>query len=181
MRNIIPSLLWFSVLAPACFAKTNPCVPLPATASAGSAHNVLYLNRDYGFSFQLPSTWRGFAVKECFWQGHPTDAREGAEEEGPLIVIRHPLSTEPHPREDIPIMVFTRAQWRRIENQSLAVSAAPIPPSLIGRNHLYVFATPPRFFYDYLDGYQEVLEILRSKPLRAIRIVPTSKAAEQSR
>ena len=69
--------------------------------------------------------------------------------------------------QDIPILVFTSAQWRAIENGEFKVSA-PIGPSELGRNRKYVFALPPRFagFDDAVDT-DEVLEFLKRKAFRS--------------
>ena len=90
---------------------------------------------------------------------------------GPLISIRHPLWTEADPRQDIPIMIFTKAQWRLIEEGKLIVSAAPIRPSEPGRNIKYVFALPPRFNYAFIAGWQEVDDIIQRHPLRTLPTV----------
>ena len=87
---------------------------------------------------------------------------------GPLISIRHPLSTETDPRQDIPIMIFTKAQWHMVEDGKLIVSAAPIGPSELGRNLNYVFALPPRFNYALITGWQEIDEIIQRHPLRPL-------------
>lgn len=58
-------------------------------------------------------------------------------------------------------MIFTLRQW----NENLIVSAAPIGPSELGRNSRYVFALPPRYNYAFPDGYEEVEQILKDKPL----------------
>jgi hypothetical protein len=63
--------------------------------------------------------------------------------------------------------VFTRKQWREVNDTVLDVTAAPFPPGEIGRNNKYVFAVPPRFFYDYADGWEEVINIVNCAPLRA--------------
>ena len=65
-------------------------------------------------------------------------------------------------------MVFTEAQWKDLEADGFTVSAAPVPPSELGRNSKYVFALPPRFigFTDAL-GQKEVGEWLQGKPLHA--------------
>jgi hypothetical protein len=55
-------------------------------------------------------------------------------EKGPFIIIRHPLWTESNPRQDIPIMIFTKAQWKLDEANKLIVSAVPIGPGELGRN-----------------------------------------------
>jgi hypothetical protein len=88
-------------------------------------------------------------------------------EKGPLILIGHPLSTKDNPRQHIPIMIFTKAQWQLVEEDKLIVSAAPVGPSELGRNSKYVFALPPRFDYADIDGRQEVGEILQHHPLHA--------------
>ena len=64
-------------------------------------------------------------------------------------------------------MVFTIAQWNALLKDKFIVSAAPIGPGELGRNHTYVFALPARFDYAFPTGYEEVEEILRGKPLRA--------------
>ena len=61
-------------------------------------------------------------------------------------------------------MVFTHKQWKSVYKEDLVVSAAPFPPGEIGRNAKYVFATPPRFYYDFATGYEEVLDILGKQP-----------------
>jgi hypothetical protein len=60
-------------------------------------------------------------------------------------------------------MIFTLAQW----SQDLIVSAAPVPPSELGRNTRYVFALPPRYNFAFPDGFQEVEAIVEGKPLHA--------------
>ena len=64
-------------------------------------------------------------------------------------------------------MVFTLAQWRLIESEAMAVSAAPIGPTELGRNSKYVFALPARYNFAYLPGWEEVDEILQHDPLQA--------------
>jgi hypothetical protein len=54
-----------------------------------------------------------------------------------------------------------------VNDSVLDVTAAPSPPGEIGRNHTYVFAVPPRFFYDYSNGWEEVCRILKGDPLSA--------------
>ncbi|MGO9438705.1 MAG: hypothetical protein ACLPH3_03730 [Terracidiphilus sp.] len=183
MRRIIPSLIWFSALAggPPYDAKataaanvpTDSCAVLPATEAGGAGGTVVYLNREYGFSFSLPPSWKGFRVLACRWSG-ANAARHGQEETGPLLVIRHPLYTEENPREDIPIMIFTRKQWGK-DGTNLIVSAAGVGPSELGRNREYVFALPPRFAYVDVEGVQEVLDIVTGRPLRAVQISHDTK------
>jgi hypothetical protein len=50
----------------------------------------------------------------------------------------------------------------------MAVSAAPIGPSELGRNTNYVFALPARYNFAYLPGWEEVDETVQHKPLQAL-------------
>jgi hypothetical protein len=93
----------------------------------------------------------------------------GSEEHGPLLLIRNSAYTDEDPHEDIPIMVFTRNQWKKILQGKLLVSAAPFPPAEIAHNRRYVFCTPPRYFYDELPGVEEVLAILGGQPMHTFR------------
>lgn len=178
MRRIVPSLIWFSALAwgstslaegrgAALPVQANPCRRLPVVEEAG-ADTVVYVNREYGFTFTLPQSWKGFRVLQCEWSGERDSGP--VSEHGPVLRLRHPLYTEESPREDIPIMVFTKVQWRDVSDATLNVSAAPFPPDVLGRNRKYVFALRPRFTYDELEGVEEVREIVCGAPLRPARI-----------
>ncbi|MDD5109676.1 MAG: hypothetical protein PHI63_00495 [Patescibacteria group bacterium] len=135
--------------------------PTPATG-------VEYRNTEYGFSFPLPESWRGHTIVEETWQGATsTDSGEKVVEHGPQLSIRHPLWTDENPRQDIPIMIFTLAQWDALQQDKFHIGAAPIGPSELGRNATYVFALPARYNYAYPTGYEEVDQILQSKPLHA--------------
>lgn len=129
----------------------------PVSAHGGGS--VAYTNRLFGFRFDLPSTWKGFRIVAKTWNGGDGHGQQDLQH-GPLILIRHPLWSEADPREDIPIMVSTLAQWEMIEKETLIVSAAPIPPAEIGRNRKYVFATPPRYSFNELKGVDEVVNLI---------------------
>jgi hypothetical protein len=140
-------------------------ISTPAT-QAGAV--IEYRNKQYGFCFSLPQGWRGFSIKVDRWRGYSNGAQGDAViQQGPLISIRHPQWTQAHPRQDIPIMVFTLAQWASLQRDDFHVSAAPIGPSELGRNRKYVFALPPRFDWAYPTGYEEVEQILSTRPLCA--------------
>jgi len=126
-----------------------------------------YNNVEYGFSFSLPSSWEGYSVVISNWQGNMVDGSNKPSIKGPEILIRHPLWTSDSPRQDIPIMIFTLAQWDLILQEKLGVGAAPIGPSELGRNANYVFALPARYNFAYLNGFEEVQKILGNKPLKA--------------
>lgn len=143
-----------------------------------AAHNtkrlksVVYTNKKYGFRFSLPESWRGYSISIGEWEGGDGRTYQSHEDvpppqKGPFISIGHPRSTEGNPRQNILIMVFTKAQWQLVEEDKLIVSAAPIGPSELGRNAKYVFALPPRFNYGLIDGWEEVNEIIQNHPLQA--------------
>lgn len=131
--------------------------------------SVIYKNTQYGFSFALPESWKGYSIINQIWEGN--DVKLGKiTETGPLISIRHPQWTSKNPRQDIPIMVFTLAQWNLIQQEKISVGAAPIGPSELGRNNIYVFALPARYNFAFLTGYKEVEDILKNHPLKAVNI-----------
>lgn len=137
---------------------------------------VVYSNTDYGFDFRLPSNWNGYAILADMWQGSPLTEGLDLLNSGPKLIIRSPQWTSDNPIYDIPIMVFTVAQWEAVQKEQLAVSAAPVPPTELDRNDSYIFALPPRYdFYD-LPGLADVTAILSGNPLTAtenIGILPT--------
>lgn len=109
---------------------------------------IQYRNTQYGFCFSLPEGWKGYSIVVEEWVGSThTQGPHGDVNiaRGPIISIRHPRWTAEDPRQDIPIMVFTRAQWRSLKEETFFVSAAPIGPDELGRNSKYIFALPPRF------------------------------------
>ena len=134
----------------------------------GTQPAVVYQNSEYGFRFQLPDSWRNFAIVDNQWKGTAVEGPQAGDviATGPLISIRHPLWTEKIPRQDIPIMVFTTAQWSAIQLEKLSLGAAPIGPSELGHNNKYVFALPARYNYAFPLGFEEVEQILKDNPLQ---------------
>ena len=144
-----------------------------SSAPSVDSNSVVYSNTDYGFNFSLPVSWKGYSVVTSNWQG--TDVKSGnVTETGMIYSIRNPQWTSKQPRQDVPIMVFTLNQWELIKKESLAVSAAPIGPSELGRNSKYVFALPARYNFAYLTGYEEVEQILKNKPLQTTEVFDKS-------
>lgn len=136
--------------------------------NAPTATSLEYKNAQYGFTFSLPISWSGYSIVTDTWEGYVFSA-QGADipnEQGPQISIRHPLWTQTVPRQDIPIMVFTIAQWNALQQDAFHIGAAPINPSELGRNANYVFALPARYNYAFPAGYEEVDAILATKPLQ---------------
>jgi hypothetical protein len=128
---------------------------------------VQYLNKDYGFRFALPDSWKDYKVVADSWSGRDGSSN-GPTEKGPIVVLRNPKWTKDHPTQDIPIMVFTMAQWKKIDNEEMSVSAAPIGPSELGRNSKYVFALPARYDFGDGDDKEEVYAILNGHPLQPL-------------
>lgn len=126
-----------------------------------------YKNTQYGFSFSLPLTWKGYTIIEEKWEGYAVTGNNDVIETGPELLIRHPKWTMENPRQSILIMVFTIAQWNKLEKEEFSVSAAPIGPMELGRNARYVFALPARYNFAFLPGWEEVDEIMQTNPLKA--------------
>ncbi len=150
------------------FLISAGCRPAPAATPTHSGP-IEYHNAEYGFTFALPPSWRGYSIVVSNWTGTVNDPARGDVPalQGPLLSIRHPLWTEQNPRQDIPIMIFTRSQWDALQRGAFLVSAAPVPPSELGSNASYVFALPPRYNYAFPAGWQEVETIIASHPLRS--------------
>jgi len=125
-----------------------------------------YTNSEYGFILSLPKSWQGYTLIKTTWDGNLIDSEPTQKISGPRIIIRHPLWTVENPRQDIPVMIFTKDQWNLIEQEKLAVSAAPIVPSELGNNSRYIFALPARYNFSFLVGFEEVEDIIKSQPLK---------------
>jgi len=130
-----------------------------------SAAPIIYRNTQYGFCFMLPASWKGYSIITHEWSSESSGFGEAPS--GPLLLIRHPKWTKNDPYEDIPIMIFTHAQWRRVDDGDVSVSAAPFGPGELGRNSKYVFAIPPRYYLDDLTGWEKVVKIVNHQSLRA--------------
>lgn len=148
--------------------NTNTNTNGNANANTGSKLSLVYKNEQYGFSFALPESWKNYKIITEEWEGRwLEDAPEGKNvEKGPLISIRHPLWTEKNPRQDIPMLILTHQQWNSVQQEILAIGAAPVPPSKLGSNDKYVFALPARYNYAFPEGFEEVEDILASNPLQ---------------
>ena len=166
-----------------CSKQTNVAAPLETTTSVitetttettvaetettlpQEQQQIIYTNTQYGFSFSLPISWESYSITITEWEGF-TPEGDVPVEKGPMISIRHPKWTSINPRQDIPIMVFTIAQWDSLQQEKFNIGAAPIRPSELGLNTKYVFALPARYNYSFLTGYEEVEKILESNSLQ---------------
>ncbi len=124
-----------------------------------------YRNNEYGFTVALPLSWKGHTIVNDTWKAYSLTAPQSTTT-GPLLSVRSPLWKVEAPRQDIPVMVFTLAQWDMIMTDKIHIGAAPVNPSELGRNAKYVFALPARYNFAYLVGHEEVDIIMQSKPLR---------------
>lgn len=154
---VASGVVWYKEVAP-------PVAPLslPVTSSE-------YRNTDYGFSITLPETWAGHTVSIDKWTGDKAGDQLGDVHftDGPVVSIHNPKWTGVGSYQDIPIMVFTLVQWNDLQAEKFHIGAAPVNPSELGQNAQYVFALPARYNFSFPPGYEEVEQILESKPLTA--------------
>jgi hypothetical protein len=136
-----------------------------ASAQSDAAPSIEYRNAKYGFCFSLPASWNGYSILSEQWKGSAPGSQNFIH--GPELRIRPPKWTKENPYEDIPILVFTHAEWKLVTQEKLIVSAAPIGPSELGSNARYIFALPPRYNFDYATGWQEVESLIQHKSLQA--------------
>lgn len=162
MKKITISLLAITVvLISGCSLKpeqnnsgpdTSSQTQVTPQASPQIPTSTIYNNSEYGFSLALPNDWQGHKVATS------------TVDRGVKITIRHPQWTKESPREDIPILIYPLAQWTKWLANNFAdyQTAAPIGPQERGRNNLYVFATAPRYNFDFQPGYEQVEEIIKN-------------------
>ncbi len=143
-------------------------VPIQTSKTDEKTDLVVYKSTQYSFSFSLPPSWKGYSIITDKWEGVDLEGSQNGKttQTGPLIYIRHPQWTSQNPRQDIPIMIFSLAQWNLLQQEKFHIGAAPIGPSELGHNSEYVFALPARYNYAFLTGYEEVEDILKNNPLQ---------------
>ena len=165
---IFSTVLSFAILFAACQptpTASEATSTVQVTPSSTSVPTIIeYQNTEYGFSFSLPVSWKGYSIINDIWRGYDNGNSEITVEQGPIISIRHPLWTSENPYQDIPIMVFTLAQWNSLQQGDYSVSAGGIYTEL-GRNAKYVFALYSRYNFVTLPGMEEVKTILEGNPL----------------
>lgn len=124
-----------------------PSIWVSPKVTAIPAGPIIYRNTQYGFSLDLLASWKGYTVIVSNWEGYIDDEIKGdvVSYTGPKIIVRHPKWTTSKPYQDIPIMVFTLEQWDLYSRGLFMVSSAGVSAPEIGRNNVYVFATPPRW------------------------------------
>ena len=124
---------------------------------------IVYRNEKVGLTVTLPAGWKGYTVLTEEWQGFSlVPGQEGkVTETGPQISIRHPLWTGQAPRQDLPVLVFTLAQWEKLRKGEFHIGAAPVDPSELARNSRYVFALPARYNFAFPEGFEEVDKLIQ--------------------
>lgn len=178
-KKIIILLVILAAIVVVVFYLNRVTVPVsvpttsPSASPSASSNTILYENKQYGFSFELPLSWQNYSIVDDNWQGYLITNETGQstpDETGPKILIRHPMWTSQVPRQDIPIMIFTLAQWDLVSQEKLAVGAAPFGPSELGRNSTYVFGLPARYNYAFLPGFEEVDQLIQAHYFKAFNI-----------
>jgi hypothetical protein len=145
---------------------SNDKKEIVVTTETTASTTVEYRNDEYGFVFSLPENWKGYQIVQSIWDGNNLVA-SNKKQSGPKFLIRNPKWTSTLPYQDIPIIVFTIAQWNSYMNEDFSISAAPILATELGRNNIYIFALPPRWNFDYSERFEEAVSIVESKPLKA--------------
>jgi hypothetical protein len=143
----------------------------PDNGGSMQSDTLTYTNSKYGFVFTLPKSWEGYSIVETQWVGDSIDNSGNLHTgtiKGPEILIRNPQWSSSTPMQDIPIMIFTIAQWNDMQADKFHIGAAPINPSEINRGNVYVYGLPARYNFAYLPGFEEVDQILQSDPLEPI-------------
>jgi len=115
---------------------------------------VFYHNAQYDFTFFLPASWKGYSMLIQQWNG-------GEAWRGPIIVLRHPQWKADDPRQDIPIMVFTRSQWEACGHDGRFFPYAGGVIYEMRHNRKYVFGIYSRYnAADSVKGWKEAAGIV---------------------
>jgi hypothetical protein len=134
---------------------------------AGQAYDrpMRYHEARYDLTFSLPSSWRGcsVAVRELDDQKYSlTDDKEVLVGHTPMITLRHPQWHASGPYQDIPILVFSRAQRDELHRGELwpSLFAGGVMYEL-WHNRRFVFAISSRYNADNeVRGWKEVAGII---------------------
>lgn len=133
-----------------------------------AGQSIIYTNSQYGFTFTLPASWKGYSIATTTWEGYAKcPSGECTTETGSQILIRNRQWTSKNNWQPIPLMVFTLNQWKTLLQGKFVVSPAPFGPAELGHNARYVFALPARYDAAETEGWQEVEAIMASNPLHA--------------
>ena len=161
MRRLLQISVVEAVLATGC-GSIN-------IANQPSSLPVRYHNAQYGLTFFMPASWRGYAVLiEPFEVSlRSTDYQnEIRMEHLQIITLRNPQWTANEPHKDIPIMVYTCRQWDEEQQERLSTHAGGFIIEL-WHNQGHVFGLPNRYYLvendkngKELKGVQEAADII---------------------
>lgn len=135
------------------------------SASQPSRLPLRYQDARHGLTFSLPASWRGYSVSFQELEDDtysPVEDKQIIVGETLMITLRHPQWRGGAPHQDIPILVFTRAQWDALHQGKLWPSyyAGGIMNEL-WHNQGFVFAMSSRYNTDdAVSGWKEVAEIV---------------------
>ena len=158
--GILTLAMSWAVISPVLASMPQGASTPPSTDA------VEYRNAKYGFTFSLPQGWKGYTIVTNQWEA--SDAQKGVVERGPIVCIRPPGWTKENPRQDIPIMIFTLAQWESAEKSNLYAGGSAIGFHELGRNRKYAFALSSRYNEAEVAGREEVDKILQHEPLHPL-------------
>jgi len=121
---------------------------------------VQYDNAEYGLTFPLPASWKGYSVQLEKWNSNQPEIVPPVS--GPMIVLRHPQWKTNDMYQDIPIMVFTRKQWDDLNAGKFDAAGAGGIIEELWHNEKYVFGLHSRYnALDEVKDWKEVGEIVR--------------------
>jgi len=145
------------------FLLIGTCCTAAAPAPRTKQNPLVYRNPKYGIAFTLPKPWQGYTVVQEKWDASLQPSSDGSKplrtEHGPIITLRNPHWTKKHPTQDIPILIFTRQQWKWEHDGKLFPYAGGILYEL-GHNQKYVLAIYSRFDAHELEGWEEAGRIV---------------------
>ena len=134
-----------------------------------------YRDARYGLTFFLPSSWRGYSVSvqeledETYSSAKDKQVIVG---HTPMITLQHPQWQATAPYQDIPILVFTRAQWDALHQGQLwpSLFAGGVMDEL-WHDQRFVFAMSSRYnAADGVRGWKEAADIVEQN--RAANMMP---------
>jgi len=123
-----------------------------------------YCNSEYGLTFFLPESWRGYSIVTGQWEAEaysPVADKLVAADHGPMIVFRNPKCKTSDPHQDIPVLMFTRSQWDAFHDGKLGSLYAGGVIYEMWHNDKYVFGIYSRYnANDSVKGWDEAAAIL---------------------
>src|SRR5215472_7102557 len=141
MRRLLQISIVIALLATTGCGSTN-------VARQPSGLSIRYQNEQYGLTFLLPASWRGYSVwtEPLNVSLHSTNYQnEIGTEHLQIITLRNPRWTANDPYKDIPIIVYTDRQWDEEQQERLATHAGGFIIEL-WHNQSYVFGLPNRYY-----------------------------------